>query len=235
MLALKTIMPGHMNMSDTVLVRFQISKYDLNGIIFENIEIRKDGTSRTIYKFLNNNKVESTLYLNGNVISYGLTSYNHAGLFLESIEKSPKNIITMRIISDFDTNGNYKNKVYYSSNGNIWRIENYKYDKRGNLIENTYLFENNKWIMSFYYSYDGKNNLTKSIYKRSDGGSRIRELYYDNNNKLLKSNLTQFYNNDVVWKLVSYFIYDSNNILIKEINNNERGELQYTISYYYEK
>ena len=140
----------------------------------------------------------------------------------------------MKITSNFDNDGNYRNKVYYSSNGKIWRIEYYKFD-RGNLIENTYNFEDNKWIMSFNYSYDDKNNLIKSIYKRSDGGSRVHEIHYDKCNKLFKSHITQYNNNEIMWILVTNHFYDTNNLLIKEINTNERGKLQYTTSYIYEK
>ncbi len=146
-------------------------------------------------------------------------------------------IDVQKCVYEFDTNGNITSAKCFTTDGELnSKVENevdkkgrlvkrvvsqdngdkntvtYKYDAKGNIIEESSEYDGYTEIIT--YEYDGKNNLVKSTSDSANGyGSRYEDTYeYSSDGKLIKSIYTQKDGYTCTFE----YKYDNNGYLIEE-------------------
>ena len=113
--------------------------------------------------------------------------------------------------NEVDKKGRLVKKVISQDNGDKNTVT-YKYDAKGNVIEESSEYDGR--TESITYEYDNKNNLVKSTFGSDNGyGSRYEDTYeYSSDGKLIKSIYTQKEGYTCTYE----YKYDNNGYLIEE-------------------
>lgn len=140
----------------------------------------------------NGNEIEENWYnSNGNLVKKWIKKYDDKGNIIENIFYYSEGKIDSRTIYKYDTNNNILEEIITDSNNNILSEEYNKYDNNGRIIEvkmNVPSYGDMK--VKTLYKYDDKGNLIEQINNSSMGG-RItkgkKKFEYDKNNNWVKT------------------------------------------------
>lgn len=103
----------------------------------------------------------------------------------------------------------FDSKTTYDKNGEI--IEDWNYDKQGNLKSILKIKYNNDSDPIEEQEFDGaKNLIEKRIFKYDLMGQKTEETFYDGSGKLIKKHIITYLNNGLKTEKK---IYDGNNVL----------------------
>ena len=203
--------------TDTV---FEFVMYDsLNRII-----ISSSLNNYYKYKYNNLNQVIKKSYFKG------FPDINNQGDAINNIELFSSKKYSYKIL----TNKQTKKEVYYDD-GYAYKKAIIHYDEKKNIVAENVEFISS-WILEDYtYKYDNNNNIIEHTYKSNRKGEvQLKETYfYDEFGKLVSNK--KFINDQLV--IERNYLYDNENKLIKsEVNrdhaNNSVIIVKYKYSYY---
>lgn len=97
------------------------------------------------------------------------------------------NTLMSRVITNYETNGTVKNKIYYFGNSMTFKVNN-KYSS-GNLVSQDYVDSLGKKISYSKFSYDNSNNLIEEDkYNQQDSLELVYKYTYDNDGNCTEEN-----------------------------------------------
>lgn len=108
---------------------------------------------------------------NGNIVKGDILFSEFSDEYLVIEHRQETNYLIL-----FNINGNITKKNHYKPNGSIHSQYSYKYDNRGNKIEEH--FREDDYFRINYYSFNSKNQLI-----RFKGGQEVHTISYDDINK----------------------------------------------------
>jgi len=147
--------------------------------------------------------------------------YNKKGLVTEKIIYQDNNIgIDTHKKFEYDKKGICIKRIKLDSNGDIWSEHIFKYKKKPNRIEGTWIDVKDKIVLQKdTLLYDKRGNLIKN---------GVLSYRYDENNNLIESILV-YHGTD--HKSITSYSYDSRNIPTKMVQNTSNREMTREFAY----
>lgn len=173
--------------ADNILMRKYIYKYDEKGNQIEESKYNSDGKleEKFIFKYdNNNNKIEEKLYdSDGKLEKKVVYSYNKGNLIEEKSYNS-SDLLTNEWTCKYDDKANKREirQNSYSSYGKLLYSKFYKYDERGNIIQNEEIKIHNTPQYTTLLLGDNSAMDNKTIYY--DIETRKVSYKYDTNNNI---------------------------------------------------
>ena len=227
----------------TVETRTYFDNGDLKSVEVTPPEFDADNASLTEYTYdAGHHVLTQTVYMGRTKslsarMEYG---YDEAGNMISYRKTDADNISVWNEEHTYDSEGRRIRMIGGEKPGVTESATEYTYDGAGNLISETYLFEDQKGISYSYlhtYDYDNAGNM---IRKKETGASSVSsssnyeytyEYAYDGRGN--KTREKQYYMDGSILYDCEYE-YDENDVLKKEIQKNPDGSVSSTITYQYQ-
>lgn len=182
-----------------------ICDYYNNGSIIERIKLNKD-----------DEQIERYVY-----------EYNESGKEISYSHYNDNNSLVSKSITKWYSSDQKESYITYDQNGNIKYEQQYVYDEKGNVIEESYKNEHGIVYMKWIKTYDEKNRVIKTDYYENEINYSMITYQYDD----LTGIVTQkFLDKNGNYLSSSQYLYDKDGRILKSTEENGN----YTINEYHE-
>ena len=207
-------------------------KYDPNGNkVNEKGQRGNAGDYSDYYKYSSNGDLSEIYYYSNNALVEKRTIENSGNSRIIFIYNGA-NQLTGKISKTFDTKDNLLQETNYTADGKINKDFIYKYDNKGNVIEEEqHLY--GKFSLRKKFTYDSSGNLVKIVYEKSGGESFTNNTYsYDSRGLLVEES---WYNESKDKYSSKKYKYSSTGNLLEANCYFAQFNSQYVYKYKYEK
>ena len=157
------------------------------------------------------------------------------GRVVDASSQNPTEVYTYTW--EYDEAGNLVTyKMVYNNDNSFNTITEYKYDERGNLLDEycrVYPEEENGFLGRITYEYDAAGNQVRTLigYNTQSEASIEQKFEYDDRGNLIKH--TNIQRGELAWYIV--YEYDEEGRVLKKLEYNEKDELGKSYLYEYDK
>ncbi len=184
-------------------IGYTIKTFNKEGfIIDEKIKIKGLLESQRIYVYNADKRLIEKNYITGGVhYKKDKFFYNKKGFLIN--ENDSLNLGVVNIDYKYDKKGNIIEKSTNSSTG-VKTLELYSYDKKDRILQREYIRDENNLVSSEYYEYeDDSSKVVKSNFGM-DGKKSKSVSYLDSSKRIIKS---KAYENETLFRFSEYFYY----------------------------